>query len=250
MDVLDVNDAPHHTFESVREDTAELASRAVSESRTSKLTHDPNATQPTQSSPIHKQTQIRDGRARELSPVLDEDTSASPDTNLPSRNPANASMLTRMMGNPTPYEWNSGADTALEDGTHDHFDSVLVNPGIISQPHERTPLLQNGSSSKSDHPQLNGRPKDLESLLARHGSHWKHIKSRFNHSSEKFWRPLRQLRSLAMSDRRKLWMLMVVQPATHIPAVILGLLMNVLDALSYGRSQSVQELSSTCPASC
>ena len=40
-------------------------------------------------------------------------------------------------------------------------------------------------------------------------------------------------------DRKIFWQQGVVQPVSYLPAVVLGLLLNVLDALSYGQSCSM-----------
>lgn len=249
-EVSDVADVPHHTFESVREDTAELASKALSESRSPRLTHVPNATYSTDPSPVRNQHRLRDGKAEELPSVPNDSTSTSSDTQLPPRNEAKALMLTQMIESPSPRERTSATDTTLGYGTHDHFDSVLISPGIISQPHESTPLLRNGSTRKSNQLQAHGHFRDPESLLRHNEGYWKYIRRRFDHKLEKVWIPFRQVRILATSDRRKLWRLAIIQPIAYTPAIILGLLMNVLDALSYGKSLGLQALAFKCPSSC
>ncbi len=103
---------------------------------------------------------------------------------------------------------------------------VTVREGIISQPSERTRLLAKRTAY--------GSIKDIESQ-----------KTSDEVQTSKRSLALQQIKEcasgvvrVAMSpkswNRRDLWEYGMRQPASLLPPVILGLLLNILDALSYG----------------
>ena len=133
--------------------------------------------------------------------------------------------------------------TGTEEGTQDTdseeatgigtFHSVTVREGIISQPGERTTLLPERTaygtirdieSQKPPIPleksQKNGRALDVQ-----------HIKNRF-------FAYMTVAANLKSWTRQDVWRYGISRPASLVPSVILGLLLNVLDALSYGQPES------------
>ncbi|ODQ56026.1 hypothetical protein SAICODRAFT_74248 [Saitoella complicata NRRL Y-17804] len=125
--------------------------------------------------------------------------------------------------------------------SHGSSDLIVKSPDPID---ENSPLLRPMSSSK---PSMDRRPStpeevptyftmpppslpDMEDGSWRHRAQgrlqtWAHTGR--NHAEE----ALRRARKV---NRRDVWKHGVLRPASNLPAVVLGLLLNVLDALSYG----------------
>ena len=128
-------------------------------------------------------------------------------------------------------------DKDLDDGAS--FDGkglqpVIVGQGIISQPNERTALLLKRAACRSDDLPGYGSSKDLESQKATRVSpviNYHRCIAQIRESSARIGRSITSPKSW---DMRDLWVSGIRQPANYIPPVILGLLLNILDALSYG----------------
>ena len=116
----------------------------------------------------------------------------------------------------------------------DEFGPVTVGHAIISQPHERTPLIQKHTDDQ-DKPPSHTRPWDLESLLVAPRNNLSAISGKASRTIRHSVNYARVAIKPAAWDRRKVWQNVVSRPASFLPAIILGLLLNILDALSYGR---------------
>ncbi|CAK7244858.1 MAG: hypothetical protein STHCBS139747_006420 [Sporothrix thermara] len=114
--------------------------------------------------------------------------------------------------------------------------------GILA-PTESTPLL-GGSTTQNGHPHDQGQYHDLE---AQKPSMRKRILGIFGSGNsgdsrgsprvtvkDKIKRTYRSVTRAKCWNRRRLWQNVVVAPVACLPAVIVGLLLNILDALSYG----------------
>ena len=112
---------------------------------------------------------------------------------------------------------------------------VTVREGIISQPNEQTALLLKKVACRLEDSQNHGSAQDIENQ-----------KAHLEYSQHKFWilcAKIRQNNAMIARrlvhpkswDRQAIWDQAVRKPLSFIPPIILGLLLNVLDALSYGR---------------
>lgn len=112
---------------------------------------------------------------------------------------------------------------------------AIVGRGIISQPNERTALLLRRTAYGANN---YGCPKDLESqkmTMVNTTTKVQECLSLARESGARIWRSVATPKSW---DKRDLWVHGIREPASYIPCVILGLLLNILDALSYGERPS------------
>ena len=158
----------------------------------------------------------------------------SPDTVDPFSKCPRSSILSERLSNSATSE-QGGKD--LEDGAF--FDSkglqpAIVGQGIISQPNERTALLLKRTASRSEEFHGSGSSKDIESQKATRASPVVNYRRCIAQIRQSGARIARSITSPKSWDMRDLWVSGIRQPANYIPPVILGLLLNILDALSYG----------------
>ena len=111
---------------------------------------------------------------------------------------------------------------------------AIVEQGIISQPDERTTLLLKRTACRSEDSSGFGSSKDLESQKPTRASLMANYQRSITRIRESGARIGRSITSPKSWDMRDLWVYGIRQPANYIPPVILGLLLNILDALSYG----------------
>lgn len=113
--------------------------------------------------------------------------------------------------------------------------AVTVDKGIISQPTERTGLLLRRVMSGHDRSSSYDSIPDLESQkLSGTGvtSRIHQVVTRMRlHSSL----VIKRISNPESWDRQAIWRYGFCRPVGYVPAVILGLLLNILDALSYGK---------------
>lgn len=109
---------------------------------------------------------------------------------------------------------------------------VTVREGIISQPSERTTL----GSKRTAY----GSIKDLEGQQVAGAKPENRMKAVCQRSREGTVRIVRAVSNLKSWDRRDVLEYGVRQPASFVPPVLLGLLLNILDALSYGDPQELR----------
>jgi len=113
---------------------------------------------------------------------------------------------------------------------------VVVGEGIISQPNERTSLLLKTAAYALDGAPKYGSMQDVESQKLPHDKVLIKIRRSLTHKKERVARIGTAVLSPKSWDKRAVWVQGVRKPAGYIPSVILGLLLNILDALSYGKS--------------
>ena len=220
----------------MREDTAELASLALSDIASSRSEHSPlrhhTSFRPLRQvesrlalSSEHFNPNHRVSSASAIPELIQEAPEAiSPSSSFSSRNSRCQSALTELFKISTPNRCRDSDDEGPEQtGLH----SVTVEQGIISQPDERTRLL--GKSTAY------GLVKDIES---------QNMTNNLSSSDKSFtldWVRIGKanasacVKGLKNCNKQELWKYGVLQPARLVPPVILGLLLNVLDALSYGQ---------------
>lgn len=236
----------------VREDTAELASWALSDKTSFVSGHSPTRhllcpTAPSTSSRnnvrIDEQERWDQPKPAEFdcpNAIPEASEPASPSSMQSSRKSPGVSALSQMFKNTPPTEAaSSGSDD--EDKVLDDMglEPVTVREGIISQPTEQTALFLKKQVYGSNGTDINVPNHDLENQE----THWTRTTGRQNGDS--FSRVVERGRSaMAKIFRPKswgaeaIWKEGLLRPARYTPAVILGLLLNILDALSYGRSNS------------
>ncbi len=235
-------DISRSASQGVREDTAELASLALSEVTNSRSEHSP-ARHHTSSAarrrsdayfgghseqgdltPRKSSESSRPGRIEEVSEL------SIPHSSHSSQQSHCQSALTEMIKKFSPTEEDS-SDTDDEEplGTA-AIPPVTVREGIISQPGERTGLLGQRTAY--------GSIKDIENQKTYNEVQ----RSKGSILLQQFMKCISGATRVAMSpkswSRHYLWEYGIRQPANLLPPVILGLLLNILDALSYGIMKS------------
>ena len=136
------------------------------------------------------------------------------------------SALTELIRNTPPTEEDSHGTDEDETPTTAGLHPVTVQEGIISQPSERTTLL----GMKTAY----GSIKDLEGQQHARPEPTNRVKAVLERSQKQTARILRIVSNPKSWDRQRILEYGVRQPARSVPPVVLGLLLNILDALSYG----------------
>jgi SulP family sulfate permease len=116
-----------------------------------------------------------------------------------------------------------------DDEEDEMFDSVMVGHAILSQPSERTALL--GTQRKAKHYIT---AQDVEALSLgpmTRVERWRYGLAQVRTKSTQI---LRVAGNPKLWNKRAIWEQGVKRPVGYIPAIVLGLLLNILDALSYG----------------
>lgn len=93
-------------------------------------------------------------------------------------------------------------------------------------PNERTSLLHGSSYDRRAH-DLEGQKKPRKTFFRRVADNGKRLESNVSYAAAVVFNPRRW-------DHRIIWQNAVVDPVSCLPAVAVGLLLNILDALSYG----------------
>jgi SulP family sulfate permease len=127
---------------------------------------------------------------------------------------------------PTPEESAEGQD-AVDTVPYD-APSVDVGDEVVVEDNERTALLRERSHSKD---LSYGTVGDLEGQSIYVRAPTQHTFHKAYAKMQRFWQAVSHPKSW---DRRAIWRGGVVHPISLLPAVFLGLLLNILDALSYG----------------
>jgi sulfate permease, SulP family len=132
-----------------------------------------------------------------------------------------------------PFEENDMASGALLTQIHSSLEPV---PEVD----EASPLLTrvNSKNDENGHRRNgygteDGRDVEAQKMMAR-----KPFLSQVSHARRRVADTVARFSKVALDprcwDRRKIWNAAVVTPVSTLPAVIVGLLLNILDALSYG----------------
>lgn len=127
-------------------------------------------------------------------------------------------------------------DTDEDQLSDEGFQVVTVNKGIISQPSERTGLLLRNAISRRGESSDYNTISDLERQPLSGTGFPNRVLSVAKHARRHTSFVFRRLTNPKTWDRRAFWKYGIRQPVSYIPPVILGLLLNILDALSYGKS--------------
>lgn len=131
-----------------------------------------------------------------------------------------------MIKNSPPTENDSEDNDEDELFTTHGVHPVTVGEGIISQPSERTSLLRKRTAY--------GSVKDLESLKASAVVPSSRLSIALRQCRDHTAGIVRTVSNPKSWNTQDIWKYGLRRPASFIPPVILGLLLNILDALSYG----------------
>ncbi|KAL9126481.1 MAG: hypothetical protein Q9217_004480 [Psora testacea] len=230
------------TSQGVREDTAELASWALSDANRS--AHSPSWPY-TSSTPHHAGSYLsqhveqdepshRESNAPARPDPIEEDSEPStPHSSSSSHKSPSKSALTEMIRNSPPTEVvtpdTDDEETPKLNGQH----VVSVGEGTISKPTEQTALLLK-RPYESETASLYNSIRDLESQKSIRRSPEGSPTTKFTQAKTHVRRYISTVTRPKSWDTERLWKQGIHRPLTLIPPVILGLLLNVLDALSYG----------------
>ena len=220
----------------MREDTAELASWALSDIVSNRSEHSSTRHRASSTAQQHSSlgsqldqdeisrcesnTSSRPGAIQEVS----EPT--SPQSSHSSQTSQSQSALTELIRNSPPTEEDSHGTDKEESPTTAGVHPVTVQEGIISQPSERTSLLGKKTAY--------GSIKDLEGQQAGKVEPKNQMRAVLRRFKEKTARLGRVASNPKSWDHHRILEYGVRQPASFVPPVMLGLLLNILDALSYG----------------
>ena len=146
------------------------------------------------------------------------------------------SVLSAMLrSSPTSEEHDQESYTESEsDGRY--VEPAVVGEGIISQPTERTMLLLKKAAYGSGNAPTYGIVHDLEGQKMPGEAVVIRVRRALTQVQENSARIGRTLISPKSWDKETIWAQGIRKPANYVPPVILGLLLNILDALSYGKS--------------
>ncbi|KAL8693015.1 MAG: hypothetical protein Q9218_002072 [Villophora microphyllina] len=232
----------------VREDTAELASWALSDKKSFASGYSPtrHSLFPSISSTVSKHNgqalnQSSSGQhpfSDSLHPDAIPETSepASPSSMQSSRKSQRMSALSQMFKNSLPID-EASSETDDEDQSVDSsgLKPVVVERGVISQPNEHTSLLLESQLYGNSDGNMYGTSRDLESQkscrenLGKPNLRW--FLSTITHRCRGVATRMCHPKSW---DSKVIWQKGLLRPASFVPSVLLGLLLNILDALSYG----------------
>jgi SulP family sulfate permease len=123
------------------------------------------------------------------------------------------------------------------DGNEDDQEQrrLIITPnGVTVDASERTPFLRKDTAFETHHPDWIRGQQDLERQEVRRRVSWPKLRNVVRWPKEKVIDIARTVLSPKSWDRKVIVQKAVKEPFGYLPAVILGLLLNILDALSYG----------------
>ncbi|RYP49800.1 hypothetical protein DL768_004587 [Monosporascus sp. mg162] len=237
---------------SVREDTAELASYVLSDKdkrNTSFLTARASSSHngPEAATSRHGIDDLWGSHASGAGPIEEVSEPSSSETTPDEATHAGPSILASMLKHspPQPFEDKAAGSEELQDAdrqdpfllTHDsrqhNGDSPSPNNGVPVSVSERTPLII-PKPSQSSSSSTTSEYGDVESQKPKAKVSWNRFLPPFGGNAENKLHGFSRIMKSKPWNRRAIWQHAVVEPARCVPSVIVGLLLNILDALSYG----------------
>lgn len=149
---------------------------------------------------------------------------------------------------PPDYPKDGHGEAGSSQNGEDEVDSqhgrlTITSNGVRIDATERTPLLGKDVPFKIRHPDwIRGQP-DLERQEAKRRVSWPRLRNVILWPKEKGYNIARIVVNPKSWNRRAIWANAVMAPVSCLPAVILGVLLNILDALSYGKFIGTSQLS-------
>lgn len=224
----------------VREDTAELASYLLSDRQSQGspsflLQRSRQSTEPHDIESLDDQTRVSET-------IQEVSEPSSPGSPIPTAEEDGPSALTNLLRKSPPQSEAPDTSASSQDGAEESSeddgegDTRHAAPrrnrksSDLSRPSEHTPLLRRETTG--GHHEV-----DLEGQKGQPSASW------FGILAERAWGAERHVaHTFAVVanpkhwDRKAIWQTAVVTPASCLPAVCVGLLLNILDALSYGKA--------------
>ena len=239
---------PHNASQDVREHTAELASWALSDAVSVRIdstharTHGQATTITTNSLDTffdehqnQEHLHAHDSLESSHPEVIHEASEPSSPESRPSSGPSpGASTLSELIRNSQPTEEESGGIDATSDFDGRVIHAVTVGNGIISQPHERTALLSNKGRAGLEYLSSIHQLRDVENGMIKNAGHKGAIRKLLMLPEVHGCGIIRVIVNPKSWNIRSVWREGIIQPASYAPAVAIGLLLNILDSLSYG----------------
>lgn len=235
---------------SVREDTAELASYALSDRASVRSVSPPRH----HSAQTHLESFFTQGPETESAvnsepeglhhhTIQEVSEPSTPERSPPNHSPGTSAltnMLKRSPPNTLPKEISRSHNGYLDGATDTDTDNddvqrrlIITTNGVKINSSERTPLLTK-QKSVEPHPDWIRGEQDVEGQLTRRQPSWPKLNNMVLWPKEKGLAVLRTIVNPKAWDRKAMFQHAVLEPAGCLPAVVLGALLNVLDALSYG----------------
>ncbi|KAI1481675.1 sulfate transporter family protein [Daldinia eschscholtzii] len=223
---------------SVREDTAELASYVLSDKKDRRSTSFLNRISSTSSHPSRDQPVIQDEspstgdlQASSTDTIDEVSEPSSPASGADDPMNSGPSALTSMFKRSPPqslHDLDAGDNSMSQNGQH------LPSIDVLQAEHddglsETTPLLRRVSHIPE--PEDSVTDVDIESQKPK-TAQWGPLST--GHGFRNKVRTIKGMMNPKTWDKRVIWQRTVVDPIHCLPAVIVGLLLNILDALSYG----------------
>ena len=231
--------APDNSYRdsrSVRRDTAELATRALSDAGDNSPRGKPML--PSTAPPTSVFEEDEPEGSLEQSDVQDtalfserRPEPAAGHLGSPSGSSSPVSILSRIINHSRLVDEESQTLRTADTGSVEDLNVVTVGNGIISQPEESTPLLRATNAAQKKHARIKEHSKSADG----HFEQWKPKFRGFMTSSHllNLGHSIIRLGSMKLNNPKRIKSA-VMEPISCLPAVLLGLLLNVLDALSYG----------------
>ncbi|KAJ5606124.1 hypothetical protein N7510_008905 [Penicillium lagena] len=220
-------DPAHYASTGLREQTAELATYGLSLNKSSLARRDRTSLPPSLDIFQAREALVRDSASGSYPAVYEEDEEEeSLDAgSAPVGRGSSSSALTEMMRRPSTGASDDGAVT--EDNAFPPLPTILDEHEPEALSNERTSLLSKTRTKSSGN---YGLVNDVESQ----GGSTPRSSNAFIKCISTIAKSARILSNPKAWNKRALWKQGVVYPISLLPAVLLGLLLNILDALSYG----------------
>ncbi|XDG06485.1 hypothetical protein ABKA04_006100 [Annulohypoxylon sp. FPYF3050] len=218
---------------SVREDTAELASYVLSDKKDRLSTSFLHRISSTSSHQSLDQHESPDSQMPEAGTIDEVSEPPSPELRIEDESESGPSALTNMLRRSppqSPSEPNVGSDVISYNGQ-----PLSTSPSHSSPSNgvsENTPLL-GVLSRRPDSPDSATEVDDIESQKPKIGQ-WNSSSGIFAGGIQGTIRSIRGIASPKTWDKKVIFQSVVMDPIHCLPAVVVGLLLNILDALSYG----------------
>lgn len=163
-------------------------------------------------------------------PAVIEEVSepVSPESHSSSQNSPSTSIFTEMIKCSPPIKEDDELNDRRPGSCNEAIRGASVDDAELSQPNEGTALLE------AHKHQSYTSFCDIESLQKVYPGCLSKIRAGLASFKVNSTRLALVMANPKIWDRKKVWQDTVLRPAGYIPAIVLGLLLNVLDALSYG----------------
>lgn len=167
--------------------------------------------------------------------ILEISEVRSPDEESRNYQSSRTSVLATLLRNSSSETRRLEASNAVDAESDDEaLGSVTVRNGIISQPDEHTSLLQRQELLRSYGDGPDDAVRDIEGQKRLIGSRIQRVKQSMAPVKEWSATLARTVIEPRSWNPHAIWRHVVLEPVGYLPAVVLGLLLNILDALSYG----------------